>query len=141
MKKLWALRYVLVMLAAFGLAVTLFFQAVTRFPRYVAAGFALLVAALLLQSWRIKIRNDRRGWRMRCVTAGRWAYEEKKEEGWVGIPFEELGDFRESPHIIGVPEPEAWRRFPVWAAERREEIISRVRTELAPPHYVLEKTA
>jgi hypothetical protein len=97
------------------------------------AGF--MIFAVLMLAWEYRNRKEEeehRGWRVRCLAAGRWAYEERKETGWVGITLEELGDHRESPHIIGVPA------FPDWASARREEIVARLKSELKSPLFVLK---
>lgn len=83
-------------------------------------------------------QEEKRSWRIRCVVAGTWAYEEKHEGGWRGFEMEETGDFRESPHIIEVPEEGAPGRFPSWAAGRRAEIILRLQSEWKPPHYLIK---
>jgi len=131
------LRYVFDMIFI-GFIPVLFVSVMAYDPRYFAAGFGLLLVALLILNWRDKRKIDRRGWRVRCVAAGHWAYEERREEGWVGVALEELGDYRESPHIIGIPAAERWSRFPAWSSERRDEIIERVKSVLKTPHYVLK---
>jgi hypothetical protein len=105
---------------------------------YIIAAVALLPLALLFNSWHTGKMNDRQGWRLRRVVSGRWAYEEKMEKQWVGIPFEELLDFREPPYVIVAPSEDTWRTFPAWAHKRRAEIIERVRSGLKSRNYVVE---
>jgi hypothetical protein len=81
--------------------------------------------------------DERRGWRLRLVVSGRWVYEEKWENDWVAIPFEEIPDFREPPYVIVAPSEDTWRTFPAWASGRRVEIIGRVKSELECRNYVV----
>jgi hypothetical protein len=104
----------------------------------VVAAFALLRFGLLLWTWHVSVKNDRRGWRLRLTTPGRWAYEEKRELGWEGIPFEEITEINEAPFVIIAPSVETWRTFPSWAYGRRMEILGRVRSELTVRRYVIE---
>jgi hypothetical protein len=87
---------------------------------------------------RVGKHDERLGWRLRLVVSGRWVYEEKKDNAWVGIPFEEIPDFREPPYVIVAPSEDTWRTFPSWATDRRNEIIGRVRSELESRNYVVE---
>jgi hypothetical protein len=103
-------------------------------------GFGVLVALTLGIAGEDKRSQEvQRGWRLRCVLAGHWVYEEKRGDSWVSITFEEISDYREPPHIIDLRRAERWAEFPAWALQRREEIISRVKTELVPPQYVLKE--
>jgi len=38
-------------------------------------------------------------------------------------------------HVVYVPSPEKWLGYPEWARHRRDEILGRLRSELAPPDY------
>jgi hypothetical protein len=96
----------------------------------------LLVAlALKLAGKDKRSRESARGWRVRCVVAGRWAYEELHGDVWSGVAFDELGDYRESPHIIDVRSLDRWEAYPDWARERRATIIDRIKAELPRSHY------
>jgi hypothetical protein len=63
----------------------------------VLATFSLMTAA---QDRRAK--EVRQGWRLRCVGAGSWTYEEKKGDTWSGFVMPELTDYREPPHHLQV---------------------------------------
>jgi hypothetical protein len=100
---------------------------------------AVLVALALLVGRRMMPGSLRGpGWRLRRVVPGRWDYEEKLSGKWVGIPFEELQDFRDPPYVVIAPSEAVWSTFPAWAQERRTEIIVRVRTALSRRNYVVE---
>lgn len=82
-----------------------------------------------------RLVERRRGWRVRCLEAGVWAYEELHAGVWITLCFDELGDYRETPAIIDVRSVERWGEFPSWALARRSLIIERLKSELKPPHY------
>jgi hypothetical protein len=104
----------------------------------VVAAFALLRLGFLLWTRHVSAKNDRRGWRLRLVTPGRWAYEEKRDGEWEGIPFEEITEIIEAPFVIIAPSVDTWRTFPSWAFGRRMEILGRVRSDLTVRRYVME---
>ncbi len=86
-----------------------------------------------------RAEEERRGWRIRCEVAGRWAYQEKIAGAWSGLTFEEVGDYRELPHVIDVRDSLRWAALPAWAQEKRQQILSRIASELRPPHYHLKE--
>ncbi len=98
----------------------------------------LVVLAWLLARRRGATPLEGQGWRLRRVVAGRWAYEEKFGAEWMGIPFEELQDFREPPYVVVAPSEDIWRTFPAWSQGRRAEIIGRVQFALSRRNYVVE---
>jgi hypothetical protein len=130
MKTFWDLRIVLFMLSSFALGAFLIFKAFTNYPIVAWICLGVMVVAILVRLFQIKIRDTLRGWRVRCVSAGRWAYEERRGSEWLGITFEELGDVREPPHLLGIPDPESWRSLPGWLSARRDEVVSRLKREL-----------
>ena len=90
-----------------------------------AAALALLGVGVLLLKRRASVRDERRGWRLRLATPGRWAYEELREGVWEGIPFEEVAEINEVPYVVFAPSVETWRTFPAWVQGRRMEILDR----------------
>jgi hypothetical protein len=130
LKVLFWIAVLIAVLVAFALALT-----------WIGALFiGLVVLAFYLQSRYFKRRDERRGWRMRSVKKGEWAYEEKKAGAWAGIPFIELAEpEKKSPHVIGIPRTATWETFPAWASTRRDEIISRIKSELKAPEYLFNE--
>jgi hypothetical protein len=102
------------------------------------AAAALLFLAPFVRRWLENWEDEKQGWRLRRVVAGRWAYEEKMDREWVGIPFEEPLEFRGPPYVIVAPSVDTWRTFPAWALERRVEIIGRVQSGMKSRNYVVE---
>jgi hypothetical protein len=102
------------------------------------AVLALLGIGALRLRRRASAREDRRGWRVRLATPGRWAYEERREGVWEGIPFEEIAEVNENRYVVFAPSVETWRTFPAWVQGRRMEILGRVRSELTIRRYVIE---
>jgi hypothetical protein len=99
------------------------------------------LAALVLPRLGIFVpgwRTAKRGWRVRLVTPGRWAYEERRKGRWEGIPFEEVADINQAPFVVFAPSVGTWRTFPPWVQGRRMEILGRVRSELTIHKYVIE---
>ena len=85
-------------------------------------------------------QEARRGWRVRCVAAGSWAYDEKRGDAWrCGFVMEEITDFRESPHHLQIMGAARWGEYPEWVQGRRDEILARIRAELKEPGYVLKE--
>ncbi len=141
LSELWDLRFVIAGLLALALLVSLLIEAWTRYPRYVQASAALFVLFVFGSAWLRGRRNERRGWRVTCASPVGWAYEEKRDGVWEGITFPELGDFREPPHVIDLGAASKWEAHPAWMRDRRDEIITRVRSELKRPQFVLRENA
>jgi hypothetical protein len=59
MKKLWALRYVVGMLLAFGLGVALLATAVMRYPMYVGIAVLLLIGWIIAIQPRVRKERER----------------------------------------------------------------------------------
>lgn len=88
-----------------------------------------LVAIASLVASKVKnAREEARGWRLRFVSGG-CRYEEKNEcAAWIGIEIE--GIF--CGHVVRdlrFKSPTSWEKYPAWAAQRRTEIVTRVRKE------------
>lgn len=139
MKNLWALRYVFGMLLAFGLVIACGFWAVQNYPVHAGVVLALGALALAIQYWRVRRRDEARGWRLLCVSPDGWRYEEKHAEAWTGFLMSEQMDFREPPHHLEIMSSSRWSEYPEWTHGRREEILARIRSELKEPNYVLKE--
>jgi hypothetical protein len=111
--------------------------AVVIFPVYVFAVVALLVLALTIQYWRIRRRNEARGWRLRFVSRGDWTYEEKRNGAWVGFKMSEQKNASKSPQHLLIKSSPRWTEYPEWTHGRREEILARISSQLKEPYYVL----
>lgn len=59
MKKLWALRYVLGGLLAFGTGIALFARALWNYPLYVGTGLAIVVGLVILNQPRVRRERER----------------------------------------------------------------------------------
>ena len=98
--------------------------------------------AIFMLWWQYADRRgeeEQRGWRLRCVAGGRWAYEEKRHGVWSGFEMEEISDCRESPLHLEIMSSARWNEYPEWTHGRREEILARIRLELKEPLYVIEE--
>jgi hypothetical protein len=137
----WDLRFVIVMLLGFILFCILLVEAFLKRSSYMLWSFAIIIVGVLAEAWRVRRRNEKRGWRVQCASPVGWAYEEMRDGVWEGITFPELGDYRESPHVIDLGAAPKWTAYPDWMRERREEILTRVRSELKRPHYILRENA
>lgn len=62
-------------------------------------------------------------------------YEERHLGGWRRIEIEGEMLMGRAHHAIYFASPAAWRRYPDWARDRRDEIIARVSSEMHPPDY------
>ena len=96
-----------------------------RMESSTAVALCLFAAAMLVCLGYVLVSRRRarppggRGWRLRRVIPGRWAYEEKVGARWEGVPFEEPQDFREPPYVVVAPSEDTWRTFPAWAQGAR----------------------
>jgi hypothetical protein len=81
-------------------------------------------------------KDDRRGWRIHCVSGTKWNYEEKAGTEWRSLSFNLLRTSPDSNPILAIPSQENWKAFPGWAADRRELIVERLKTELKNCDFV-----
>lgn len=137
----WHLRFVAVMVLGFILLCSLLLETFVRRGSYLLWTFGIIIVGVLGHAWVVRRRNEKRGWRVQCASPVGWAYEERRDGVWEGITFPELGDYRETPHIIDLGDAATWTAHPDWARERREEILHRVRSQLKRPHYILRENA
>ena len=80
-----------------------------------------------------------RGWRVRHVGRDSLSYDELHDGVWAGFAIGGEGLLFGPPHfVIYFESPEHWRNYPQWARGRRDEIISRIKSELRPPDYEYE---
>lgn len=76
-----------------------------------------------------------RGWRVGHQGRDLMYYEEWRDGGWQRLELS--GEMLMGPahHAIYFASPEAWRQFPAWARDRRDEIIARIKSEFRAPDY------
>lgn len=76
-----------------------------------------------------------RGWRVRHVGRDGFLYEEFCCGAWVGFAVEGEMLVGRPQHVIYFASAEEWRAYPQWALGRRDEIISRIKSQLHSPDY------
>ena len=90
----------------------------------------LLVVAFQVASHAKRAQEEQRGWRLR-FSADEARYEEKKEDGlWAGIVIETVRRGH-GIHGLRLRSDSRWLSYPAWAADRKSEIISRLKEECA----------
>ena len=102
------------------------------------AAVVLIGATFTLWSKIREARENRRGWRTNIDVLG-IRYAEKTQDGvWNSLLIR--CSFRGHRFLEAhVPAAEAWNaRHPIWAHDRREEIIARVRSEAPALPFVEE---
>ena len=128
------LRRVFVSLTIVCVGSLLFYEPAKRFPGYFfGAAIVLLVVAVVFAQFR-KQPDYSRGWRVGHIGRDAMYYEDWRDGVWQR--FEIAGEMRdlrvsEAHHAISF----ASTRFPEWASERRDEIVSRIKSEFRPPDY------
>jgi len=75
-----------------------------------------------------------RGWRVRHAGRDAFLYEELRDGAWVAIAVEGEMLVGRPHHVVFAPA-QTWRVYPQWARDRRDEIISRIKSQLRPPDY------
>lgn len=104
------------------------------FALIVVGSLVCLVLTLSLAAGAKTAREERRGWRLR-FTASDVRYEEKKDgDGWCGI-FIEAIPRGHGIHGLRLKSATGWQSSPAWAANRKEEIVARVKKEWPGIHY------
>lgn len=76
-----------------------------------------------------------RGWRVGHRGRDCMFYEEWREGTWQCIEIDGEMLLGRAHHIIYFPSPEKWLAYPAWAQYRRDEIISRIKSEFREPDY------
>jgi len=76
-----------------------------------------------------------RTWRVGHYGRDHLYYEEWNEGAWRRIEIGGEMLIGRPHHVVYVPSPEKWLAYPNWARHRRDEILERLRSELAPPDY------
>ena len=62
-------------------------------------------------------------------------YEERRGGQWQRIDIDGEMLLGEAHHAVYLASPERWRHYPDWARDRRDEIVSRIRSEFREPEY------
>jgi hypothetical protein len=133
------LRYVLLPLMVAGLSFALFIAGAKKYPSYVAVGVGLLFAAGALNAWRLRRKNEQRGWRAHRHGRDEFVYEELIDGKWARIVIGGEMLVGKPRHVIYLPTEEEWNRLPAWARNRQTEIISRLKLEHPEPEYVYQE--
>ncbi len=74
-------------------------------------------------------------WRVGHRGRDQMFYEECEKGLWRRIEID--GEMLTGPahHVIYFASPDQWQKYPEWAKGRREEIVSRIKSEFRPPDY------
>jgi len=102
---------------------------------------AMVLVLLALPSVRAEFFPARtaavpRGWRLGHLGRDRMYYEEWRDGAWQRLDIEGEMLVGEAHHAVYLAAPDRWQHYPAWARERREEIVSRIRSEFREPGYV-----
>jgi hypothetical protein len=62
-------------------------------------------------------------------------YEELHDGAWERIDIDGEMLMGRAHHVIYFASPDAWRAYPAWARDRRDEIIARITSEFREPDY------
>ena len=73
-----------------------------------------------------KAREAERDWRVGHLGRDRICYEERHHGEWQRLEIDGEMLMGEAGHAVYFASPEAWRSYPEWARERRDEIVARV---------------
>lgn len=80
-------------------------------------------------------REDGEGWRVGHRGRDQMFYEELRDGTWERIEIDGEMLTGRAHHVIYFAGPDAWRAYPEWARERRDEIIARVKSRFREPDY------
>jgi hypothetical protein len=130
------LRHVIFPLVIFGIAVALVLEAAKRYPAYVFGTLALLLVTGLVRGHRQRKLERARGWRVGHAGRDAMYYEEFREDGWQRMEIDgEMLVGTKANRVIYFDN----LQIPEWATGRRDEIISRIKSEFHPPKYVYDE--
>lgn len=76
-----------------------------------------------------------RGWRVGHRGRDGMFYEEWREGAWQQIEVQGEMLTGRAHHVIYFDSPERWQRHPAWARDRRDAIITRIKSEFRVPDY------
>ncbi len=84
---------------------------------------------------RKRSRDSQRGWGVRHHGRDQLYYEEFNGTEWLRIAVD--GEMLNGTprHVIYFRDPVKWLEYPEWARFRRNEIISRIKSECPRPEY------
>ena len=101
---------------------------------YALGAVAILVVAAIIQAQFRRRRELERGWRVGHVGRDAMYYDELHDGTWRRIEVDGGMLMGKAHHVIYFSGTE----FPDWARERRDEIISRIKSEFRAPGYEYE---
>jgi hypothetical protein len=76
-----------------------------------------------------------RGWRVGHRGRDAMYYEELHGSSWRRIEIHGEMLTGRAHHVIYFDSPERWLGYPEWARDRRDEIITRIKSEFREPDY------
>jgi hypothetical protein len=74
-------------------------------------------------------------WRVGHTGRDQMFYEERRDGAWQRIVIDGEMLMGVAHHVIYFRPAESWTTYPAWAADRREEIIARIKREFCAPDY------
>ena len=74
-------------------------------------------------------------WRVGHTGRDMMFYEERHEGGWRRIDIDGEMLTGRAHHVIYFADAETWQAYPVWARDRRDEIIARIKSRFTEPDY------
>jgi len=129
------LKYKVIPILGLLFIIYLLFVAIISFPAYTIMGVVFLILLGVSRYVWVKKTSERRGWRTYALGIGAVYYEELRDGKWEKI---EIGGERlcgKPRYVIYLGSAETWKKYPEWAQNRREEIISRIKSVLKEPEY------
>jgi hypothetical protein len=108
-------------------------------PLYFSIG-AGTAFAILFPLYRIKRRatekkESQRGWRVGHFGRDSMFYDELVDGSWQRLQIDGEMLTGRAHHIIYFATEAEWMNYPAWAQNRRDEIISRIKSEFREPDY------
>jgi hypothetical protein len=101
------------------------------YPIIFGGVLALIVLAAVFQAQRTRTTGANRGWRVGHVGRDAMFYEEFRDGAWHRIEIDGEMLTGKAHHVIYFGSI----RFPEWASGRRDEIITRIKSEFHSPDY------
>ncbi|MBX7247381.1 MAG: hypothetical protein K1X53_17950 [Candidatus Sumerlaeaceae bacterium] len=101
-----------------------------------AAGAATLCIWVMVSKVLRSKRAKRRGWDVGHFGRDEIRYRELRGDRWEQIIIYAEMCVGKPHHVIYFGNHDYWEKnYPAWAAQRREEIVSRIKSDYHPPNY------
>ena len=124
-------RYFILPLVVFGVGCFLFWESAKRYPAYAFSAVAVWIGIALVRAKFQKKREHQRGWRVGHIGRDSMYYEEFNTGAWHRIDLDGEMLVGKAHHVIYFGA----LKFPEWAKDRHDEIITRIKSEFRPPEY------